>query len=860
MKHPFVKILYGNTPTGRWTRCILLFLIFSLLFTPIGFSQDKKPELPGPSAEYENLADSIDNTTRTEKEHYERIQDRYARSKEYQKALSTEINAYNILLSVRGNLLLQPRVQIESLQKGWGEIKLAADNIDQQLKELSDEAEAVAENLEQVVEKLNLNKKQLSDIRSEPSKFPKADTLIQKLRSLIQVLTNKQTLLKKTQDLYLAQIKELEAVNSSLSELAAKFDARIKDQKKQQLFQRETSLFDLVKWSRFRQESLLTFERILELGGKKFWQTEFRPLIASNGVQAVTFLIAFAVTIAVLIRLRHSCTRLRRDYISEITWPWTNLGLKLIRNSALLLGIALMVYLFAQAKLIYNTVPVIRTIYLILMIVLLTRWGLEFIKTVYAMNLLKISISQRRLIRYNLVWVRFFSVGYVIMEWLIGSSGIILMSARLFLGLSLLLWTFVFLKTISPEPVTEKKPCSMKQKAVRLVLVRLLYIVILGGPVLDLAGYSSLAHYWFVSWGRTVIIGLWGLVLFKALREWETHFQDKSTKWERSARKPGHSIQWLLIQLCRLLWFAGIFLSLVLAWGARQTVIVNMFKIIHYRWALGQMRISIMGLIYGAIVLLLTMTGTRIWRYSIQEKMFRYSGMDTGLKESVTSIITYMIWAVGILMAFYAVGLNTTSLVVALGALGIGLGFGLQNIFNNFISGLILLFERPIQVGDAIEINKIWGVVKKINVRSTLVQTYDNASLIIPNSEFISAQVTNWSFKDMRIRRKISVGVAYGSDIQQVRETLLKVADNVPRVLKYPKPDVLFSDFGDSALMFTLRIWTMVDEVLATETDVRFELNRLFRELNIEIAFPQLDIHMRTEQPGTDKPSNLEKG
>ncbi len=195
-------------------------------------------------------------------------------------------------------------------------------------------------------------------------------------------------------------------------------------------------------------------------------------------------------------------------------------------------------------------------------------------------------------------------------------------------------------------------------------------------------------------------------------------------------------------------------------------------------------------------------------------------------------------------------GLNTATLAVALGALGVGLGFGLQNIFNNFISGIILLFERPIQVGDDIEINGTWASVKKINIRATVVQTYDNASLIIPNSEFISSQVKNWSFKDKRLRLKIAVGVAYGSDTELVRETLLEIARSTSRVLKRPEPDVLFTDFGDSALIFTLRLWTDIDSMLKVGTAIRFEIDRLFKERGIEIAFPQQDIHIRLTVTG----------
>ena len=230
---------------------------------------------------------------------------------------------------------------------------------------------------------------------------------------------------------------------------------------------------------------------------------------------------------------------------------------------------------------------------------------------------------------------------------------------------------------------------------------------------------------------------------------------------------------------------------------------------------------------------------------------------ERGLKDSIITILSYVIWGVGILLALGVLGVNATSLAVVFGALSIGIGFGLQNIFNNFISGLILLFERPIQVGDYVEVNGLWAEVKKINVRSTIVQTFDNATVIIPNSDFISQQVTNWSFKDPRMRRSVDVGVAYGSDIERVRSTLLDIPKHMPQVLKHPQPDVLFLDHGDSALLFRMRYWTHVDNYYSTSTEIRFELDRRFRELGIEIAFPQRDIHIRSDHT-SPSPADLD--
>jgi small-conductance mechanosensitive channel len=186
-------------------------------------------------------------------------------------------------------------------------------------------------------------------------------------------------------------------------------------------------------------------------------------------------------------------------------------------------------------------------------------------------------------------------------------------------------------------------------------------------------------------------------------------------------------------------------------------------------------------------------------------------------------------------------------MALGFGALGVGLGFGLQNIFNNFVSGLILLFERPIQVGDVVEVAGTWGEVKKINVRATLVQTYTHSSLIIPNSEFISAQVTNWSHRDPYIRRDLPVGVAYGSDTALVKDLMLQAADSVTEVKNYPRrPEVQFIDFGDSALGFRLRFWSVIDDFITAESHLRFEIDRLFRENGVSIPFPQRDLHLKS--------------
>jgi small-conductance mechanosensitive channel len=196
------------------------------------------------------------------------------------------------------------------------------------------------------------------------------------------------------------------------------------------------------------------------------------------------------------------------------------------------------------------------------------------------------------------------------------------------------------------------------------------------------------------------------------------------------------------------------------------------------------------------------------------------------------------------------VGIDLSTITVLAGALGVGIGFGLQNITNNFVSGIIILFERPIKVNDRIEVGNITGDVVRISMRATTIVTNDNISVIVPNSEFISSKVINWSHNDRNVRFNIPVGVSYNEDPKKVKELLLSVANDNDAVLKEPLPDVIFSEFGDSSLNFVLRVWTstLIQAPKVLKSQLYFEILRRFREVGIQIPFPQRDLHIKNEE------------
>lgn len=221
--------------------------------------------------------------------------------------------------------------------------------------------------------------------------------------------------------------------------------------------------------------------------------------------------------------------------------------------------------------------------------------------------------------------------------------------------------------------------------------------------------------------------------------------------------------------------------------------------------------------------------------------------VDKGVQLSITRLLHYSIMLIGFLLALQALGFSLTNLTILGGALGVGIGFGLQAIINNFASGLILLFERPIKVGDTIQVGDEMAEVKELGLRATIVQTFDNAEIVVPNSDLITSQVTNWTLKERRIRVRIPVGVAYGSDLQEVLKILLTCAEERPEVLPTPKASALFLAFGDSSLDFELRFF--IPE-FSDRRRIQSELNLdIYRELvdaGIEIPFPQNDLHLKT--------------
>lgn len=278
-------------------------------------------------------------------------------------------------------------------------------------------------------------------------------------------------------------------------------------------------------------------------------------------------------------------------------------------------------------------------------------------------------------------------------------------------------------------------------------------------------------------------------------------------------------------------------------------------------FTVGNVTISIIDIGVAILVFFIAMAVTKLIQNMLQERVFPETRIDVGVQHSLSTGLGYIGIMIAIALAIAAVGIDLTNIALVAGALSVGIGFGLQNVVNNFVSGLILLIERPIKVGDWVVLGDKEGLVKRVNVRATEVETWQRASLIVPNAEVLSGTVTNWTHKDRYGRIEVAVGVAYGSDTEKVREILLDVARKQPKVILYPAPFVLFLEFGDSSLNFEIRCFTNdVMSRLLISSEMRFEIDRRFREEGIEIPFPQRVVHMAPPAPVLEPEPESEKG
>ncbi|MFH1837257.1 MAG: mechanosensitive ion channel domain-containing protein [Candidatus Omnitrophota bacterium] len=365
--------------------------------------------------------------------------------------------------------------------------------------------------------------------------------------------------------------------------------------------------------------------------------------------------------------------------------------------------------------------------------------------------------------------------------------------------------------------------------------------------VLSVVGYHQLAVYLAY---RALLIFTVSLILLGVHRSIKIMFR-KIISAGKEGSKERTMINTVLDMISTLLrWglcLLGVFLVVEML-GLRHETVDLVIKVSQKPFfTLGNVSISVWMLLKSLIILWVFISGANILDGFLRKSVYKRMHLDESVQYTFSVTIRYILLIMGVMIGLSALGVELAALTVFAGTMGIGIGFGLQDIIKNFVSGLVMLVERPVKVGDYIEVSGLPGKVKAIKARSTIVDTFDNISVIVPNAEFMNQQVINWSYSDKVTRLKLSVGVAYGTDPELVKNTLLAAAKTHPEILKRPEPYVWFTEFGESSLNFELYIWTDdPNNRFTIKSQVNFEINRLFKETGIKIPFPQRDIHFRS--------------
>ncbi|MGM0418086.1 MAG: mechanosensitive ion channel domain-containing protein [Thermodesulfobacteriota bacterium] len=740
-------------------------------------------------------------------------------------------------INIYKNLLIVPDVNISALEKSLDEINAGLSSVNTRISELDTDIAKTKNLIDEIHRKIDFASnftENRDDVKEEQSRYS------EEVKNYKSMLAEQEKTLLETNDYMEKQIALYQSLKNSLSDLKVIFEKDIKAKKDVIIFTKEDLSFKIFSLPHLYDAFSETYKSVSQyflhdnLNKKKALLKEhLNPshLVISA---AVIILLIFFFSLSRYLKKEETYNQLKGKYF----------GYPIILAEK---SIYLIIFIFALEIFIRSELYIVFPDFL----KFCREFLYVFLSTRIASDSIKLIVRDRApaYFQYIFKWRNFFIWGirgyafvYLFFRWFVSYENTALAAIRIAAEIFLVIVLFVFWKGYKKSEKTEENIffgtlewCSKG--------------IVIAGLLSELAGYRYFTSWWFVSWGRTLVFGSFLFILFQGMQNISQKMKERTAS-EDEEKKVSHSFYWLFSNgvyfLIILLGITGTAFS----WGAGSSFLGNLVNFSVKKYQLGKLELSVSGFVYSLVVIFISYMLINFWKSLMRDRLLKESGLSLGVRESVTTISVYILWVGAILISLNVLGVNTASMGLAFGALGIGLGFGLQNIFNNFISGLILLFERPIKVGDVVEVGGIWGEVEKINVRATIVNTYTNSSLIIPNSEFISAQVTNWSHNDPYVRRDLVVGVSYSSDTDLVEKVMLEAADKVKGIRYYPKkPAVQFINFGDSSLDFRLRFWCSIDDFVEAESRLRFMITQLFRENGIEIPFPQRDLHFKNAMP-----------
>ncbi len=826
---------------------ILILIGLLIHLAPVTYaSKNVKEKVAETAISPEQMTIALENLIESERAELSNLKGQLKTLEAEHDALLTKINTYNFQNTAQSQLLLSARVRTEDLEYAIENNRFEYRTLGELMKRFKKEWGPTTILYKKTDDRIKMAQEEIADVQQSQLPNTQKRHLQFTTQKVIDALKEKKQVGERFQKTYEDLLGQMDSALEAKKKLGEKLTTQLESQKKAGFFRR-SGPYHAFRGETLQKEILFFWSRIKSVFSPVAWKVKWEQVKMGRFDLWVVFLMVLILAFILQSRCRIILKRME-ERCEDPDCRHRHLALFLVRRSLPYLSIALLFWIFSFLHYSPLNIGLGRLLFSIFILLLVTRWGLDYLEH----GLRDPSTGVRSFVTWHLKsFFRFYRASYsvvILIIWIGGSGSHLAQIARGILAIIVLLWAVVFWRRIKPVVIKGRLYGQTSPNSKRMALLQgWTYLVIGGSFLLNFGGYRILANQWFRSWTETVVLLFLGLISYNVIQELYRKNRDRIAR--KGDEQPSSSTQQIrrsLIQFTWVVWISGLTFGILRSWDPSGILRLGFLHFFDLVFTIGSIKLSIINIVISIVIIFVTHMAVRIGRLLIKEKILEKRTFDQGFKESIITITSYVGWIFGLLLALAVIGVNATSLALVFGALSVGIGFGLQNIFNNFISGLILLFERPIQVGDYVEVNGLWAEVKKINVRATVVQTFDNASVIIPNSEFISKQVTNWSFQDKRMRRNLEIGVAYGSDIDLVQRTLLEIVESTKKVLKHPRPDVLFIDHADSSLIFRLRIWVHVDNYWIVPSKMRGDIDRRFRELGIEIAFPQQDLHIRT--------------
>jgi len=561
------------------------------------------------------------------------------------------------------------------------------------------------------------------------------------------------------------------------------------------------------------------------------WKELFRSNVAFLSVNEQRFYIHLAVYVILIILMVYLNHRNKQDNLfneEDDTLKASAYFVSRPYSAALLISLILSVWIYPEST------SVLRDLILLLLLIPVIRFipgmlPVEIHKSVYLLyGLFVLDILQKN------------SMGFILFQRLLLLIVIIIVLATLS-------W---LMRPKSPIRIATDKYWMVLLRRAIPVIILLLIVAFIG----NLIGSSSLAKT--ITWGiidsgyilitliiaSMVVTGLVTVLIRQRRKRASQFVKTYALKIERWAN--------ITINLIAFLIWVRTTLN---AFGFLRPFYEWFDEALTYTWEVGTIKISVNAIFDFLIILIFTFIIVRIIRIILDLEVFPRIKLPRGIPGAISMVVRYIFVATGILVAISSLGIDLGSFGLLAGALGVGLGFGLQNIIANFVSGLILAFERPIQVGDTVQVDTVVGNVQSIGVRSSTVRTFDGSEVIVPNAHLISHRVTNWTLSDRRRRMELPVKVAFGNDPHQVLDLILMVAKEHQDVLDYPEPFSVFNGFGDNYLDFALYFWIPTHLFFKVKTEVALGVHDVIKSKGIDTPRPQRDIRMTTFDNRTTK-------